>query len=95
VHFPPGPKEWDGLLSDRHSGAGARITAGIGSSFARRKHAEAADFDPVSAAQGRIDRAQYSLDETFYVALVEMRILRGDAVDELGFDHRVVPPTRL
>jgi hypothetical protein len=24
-----------------------------------------------------------------------MRILRGDAVDELGFDHRVVPPTRL
>jgi hypothetical protein len=29
------------------------------------------------------------------ITLIEMRILRGDAVDKLGFDHRVVTPARL
>jgi hypothetical protein len=38
-----------------------------------------------------LDRAQDRVDEILDITLVETRIVRGDAVDKLGFDHRVVP----
>jgi hypothetical protein len=92
VHFSRWLKEPDGFLFDHHNGAGARVAAGMGSPPTRRKYPEAAEFNPVSSALRRVDRAQDRADETLNITLVETRILRGDAVDKLGFDHRVVPP---
>jgi hypothetical protein len=89
VHFPRCLKERDGFLFDQHNGAGARVAAGMGSPLAPRKYPEAAEFNAVSSAQRRVDRAQDRVDETLDITLVETRILRGDAVDKLGFDHRV------
>jgi hypothetical protein len=42
-----------------------------------------------------LDRAQDRVDEMLDITRVETRILRGDAADKLGFDHRVVTPARL
>ena len=95
MHFPRGLKVRDGFLFDHHNGAGARVAAGIGSPLARRKYPEAAEFNAISSAQRRVDRAQDRLDETLDITRIETRILRGDAVDKLGSDHRVTPPTRL
>jgi hypothetical protein len=95
VHFSRWLKERDGFLFDHHNGAGARVAAGMGSPPTRRKYPEAAEFNAVSSAQRRVDRAQDRADETLNITLVETRILRGDAVDKFGSDHRVVPPTRL
>jgi hypothetical protein len=92
VHFPRWLKERDGFLFDQHNGAGARVAAGMGFPLARRKYPEAAEFNAVSSAQRRVERAQDRVDETLNITLVEMRIPRGDAVDKLGSDHRVVPP---
>jgi hypothetical protein len=93
VHFPRWPKERDGFLFDQHNGAGARVAAGMGSPLARRKYPEAAEFNAVSSAQRRVDPAQDRVDETLNITRVETRILRGDAVDKLGFDHRLGAPT--
>ena len=71
----------------RCSGCGRhRLPAGAS------KISEAAQFNAVSLAQRRFDRAQDRVDETLNITRVETRILRGDAVDKLGVDHRVVPP---
>jgi hypothetical protein len=95
VHLPRWLKERNRFLFDQHNGTGARVAAGMGSSPAPRKYPEAAEFNAVSSAQRRVDRAQDRADETLNITLVETRILRGDAVDKLGFDHRVVPHAAL
>ena len=39
----------------------------------------------------RGDFAEHGVDDVLDVALIEMRVLRGDALDELGLDHRPRP----
>jgi hypothetical protein len=76
-------------LFDRHNGAGAGVAAGTGTPFPDRKRPEAANFDPVSPAQRFVDRAHDRIDETLNITPIEMRILRSDVSNKLGFDHRV------
>src|SRR3989442_5993998 len=72
--------------------AGTRIAPGTRRAVLDRKRAEAAQLDPIAARHGRDDLAENGVDDVFHVALVEMRVLRGDALHELGLDHRCCRP---
>src|SRR5215468_7304891 len=88
THFLAGLEERHRLLVDRDMRAGARVAAGAGGAILDRERAEAAQLDPIAARHGGGDLAEDGVDDVFDVALVEMRVLRRDALHELGFDHR-------
>src|SRR5262245_27745712 len=92
AHFLAGLEERHRFLVDRHMRAGARIASGAGRPVLDRKRPEAAQLDAVAARHRGDDLAQDGVDDVLHVALVEMRILRGDALDKLGFDHRCRRP---
>src|SRR5260370_82150 len=87
AHFLTGLEERHRLLVDRDMGAGARITPGTGRAMLHRERPEAAQLDPVAARHGGDDLAQDGVDDVLHVTLVEVRVLRGDALHQLGFDH--------
>jgi hypothetical protein len=72
--------------------ASARIAPSAGWAVLDRKGPEPAQFDPISPRQRGSNRVQNTVDDVFDVTLVEMRILRGDALDQCGFDHSFGPP---
>src|SRR5919108_4638774 len=72
--------------------AGTRIAPGAGWTVLDRKSTEAAQLDPVAARHRRGDLAENGVDDVFHVALIEMRVLRSDALHELGLDHRCCRP---
>src|SRR5262249_38653749 len=72
--------------------AGARVAAGPRRAVLDGEGAKAAQLDPVAARHRRDDLAENGVDDVFHVALVEMRVLRRDALHELGLDHRCCRP---
>src|SRR5215467_10570502 len=92
AHFLAGLEERHRLLLDRDVGAGARVAAGPRRAVLDGEGAEAAQLDPIAARHGRDDLTENGVDDIFHVALVEMRVLRRDALHELGLDHRCCRP---
>src|SRR5262249_46319543 len=88
AHFLAGLEERHRLLLHRHVGAGPGVAPGAGRAVLDRESAEAAQLDAIAARHRRDDLAENGVDDVLHVALVEMRVLRGNALDELGFDHR-------
>ena len=78
-HFLAGLEDRDDLFGDRHGFARARIAAGAGIPLLDRERAEAAQFDPVASRQGVGDRVENRVDDVLDVALIQMRVLLGDA----------------
>src|SRR5262249_16095619 len=72
--------------------AGPRVAAGPRRAVLDGEGAEAAQLDPIAARHGRDDLTENGVDDVFHVALVEMRVLRRDALHELGLDHRCCRP---
>src|SRR5215471_9812900 len=72
--------------------AGARIAAGAGRSVLDREGAETAQLDPVAARERVDDLAEDRVDDVLDIALIKMRILRGDALNQFGLDHRHCRP---
>src|SRR5712691_10791351 len=92
AHFLAGLEERHRFLLHRDMGAGARIAAGAGRTVLDGESAEAAQLDAVAAGHGRDDLAEDGVDDVLHVSLIEMRVLRRDALHELGFDHRCCRP---
>ena len=63
-------------------GAGARVAAGTGRPVLDRKGAKAAQLDAVALCHGGGDLAEDGVDDVLDVALIEMWILGGDALDK-------------
>src|SRR5262245_22196710 len=91
AHFLAGLEERHRLLLHRDVGAGARVASGPGRAILHGEGSEAAQLDAVAARHRGDDLAENGIDDVLDVALVEMRVLRGDALHELGFDHRCRP----
>ena len=72
--------------------AGARIAAGAGRAVLDRKSTKAAQLDTIPARHGGDDLAEDRVDDILHVALIEMRVRGGDALHELGLDHRIQSP---
>src|SRR2546423_9334505 len=68
--------------------AGARIAAGARRAVLDREGAEAAQFDAIAARERGGDLAEHGVHDILDVALIEVRVLPGDTLNELGFDHR-------
>src|SRR5262249_4677385 len=91
AHFLAGLEERHALLLDGDVRSRARIASGPGRAMLDRKRAEAAQLDAVAPGQRRNDLAQDGVDDVLDVALVKMRVLPRDTLDELRLDHRMPP----
>src|SRR5262249_32817294 len=91
AHFLAGLEERHRLLLHRDVGAGPPVAARPRPAALSGGGAEAAQLDPVAGRHGRDDLPEKGVDDVFHVALVEMRVLRRDALHELGLDHRCCP----
>src|ERR1700686_3385501 len=92
AHFLAGLEERHAFLVDGDMGAGARIAAGARRALLHRERAEAAQLDPVAARHRRDDLVENGVDDVLHVALVEVRILRGDMLNQFRLDH-IRPPS--
>jgi hypothetical protein len=70
------------LFVDCDVRAGAWIASGSSRAFLDRKRAETAQLDAVTACQRGDDFAQDGVDDVFNVALIKVRILRSDTLNE-------------
>src|SRR5262249_15841717 len=91
AHFLAGLEERHRLLVHRDVGAGPRVAAGPRRAVLDGEGSKAPQLDPVAARHRRDNLAENGVDDVFHVALVEMRVLRRDALHELGLDHRCRP----
>src|SRR5260370_15880728 len=82
-----GLEEGNVLLLDLHAVAGARVAPETRVAPLHRKGAEAAQLDAVAARQRRGDLVENGGHDTLDVALIEMRVAVGQALDELGLGH--------
>src|SRR4051812_35446025 len=87
AHFLAGLEERHRLLVDGDMRAGARIAARARRTMLHRERAETAQFDTVTARHRRRDLGQNRVDDVLDVALIKMRILGGDALDQFRLDH--------
>src|SRR6516164_1855390 len=94
AHLLAGLEERHRFLFNRHVGAGARISPSASRSMLDRKGAEAAQLHAVAARHRGDDLVKYGVDDVLHIALVEMRVLQRDALNELGFDHCRSRPLR-
>src|SRR6185312_4611365 len=95
AHFLAGLEERHGFLLDRNMRAGARVAAGARGPMFHGKRAKAAKLDAVTMRHGARDLVEDRVDDVLDVALIEMWILAGDALDKFGLDHDAVLPSQL
>ena len=69
-------------------GAGTGIAAGAGRPVFDRKRAKSPQFNPVAARQRGNDLIEDRVDDVLDIPLVQMRVVLGDTLNKLGFDHR-------
>jgi hypothetical protein len=81
-HFLAGLEERDALPLDGHLRPGTRVASRPGSAVFHGKHPETANLDPVAAGECDHDHLEDRIDEFFDVALVEMRLLLDNALNE-------------
>jgi hypothetical protein len=66
--------------------SGGKLSASLAcSSELCRKSRETAQLDSISATQSFYNYVQYRIDDLLYVALIEMSILRKNALYQVGF----------
>src|SRR5271154_6059158 len=82
-----GLEEGDVLLADRHTIAGARVTADARITLFDRERAETAQLNAVAARQRRCDFIEDRGDDDLDIALVQMGIAPRQPLDELRFRH--------
>src|ERR1700728_4297361 len=87
AHLLAGLEERHAFLFDGDMGAGARITPGARRALLHGERTEAAQFNAVAARHRRDDLAENGVDDFLDIALVKVRILRGNALHEFGLDH--------
>src|SRR4051794_7421433 len=87
-HFLTGLEERYAFLVDRHMRAGPRIAAGTRRTMLHRKRTKAAQLDAVTARKSSDDLVEDRIDDVLDIPLVEMRVVLGDTLNKLGFDHR-------
>src|SRR5262249_62223489 len=92
AHFLAGLEERHRFLVHRDMRAGARIAPGARRAVLDGESTEAPQLDPVAARHRRSDLAENGVDDIFHVTLIEMWVLRSDALHELGLDHRCCRP---
>src|SRR4051794_13143900 len=92
AHLLAGLEERHALLVDRDMRAGARVAAGACRSALYRKGAKAAQLHPIALRQRADDFVEDRVDDVLDVALVEVRVLRRDALYQFGLDHRSAAP---
>src|SRR5712671_366180 len=88
AHFLAGLEERHALLIDRHMGAGARIAPRARRTMLDRESAKAAQLDAVAARQRSDDLIENRVHDVLDIPLIEVRVVLGDALNKLGFDHR-------
>lgn len=66
---------------------GPGIATHAGFAMLDRKRAKATQFDPVTTGQGICDFVEHSRHNPLYITLIEMGIVLGDRLNQLGLDH--------
>ncbi len=87
THFLPRLEEGYTLLINRYMGAGAWITAGASRPVFHGESTKSAQLDPVAARQRGDDLIQDGIHDVLDVPLIKMRVVLGDTLNKLGFDH--------
>src|SRR6185437_15670598 len=82
AHFLAGLEVRHMLLMNRHLGPGARIAASSRRAFLHRERAEAAQLDAITARHRGDDLAQNGVDDILDIALIKVRVLLGDLLDQ-------------
>jgi hypothetical protein len=83
VHVLSGLKIGCDLLTDRHICSSPRVSPRTRCTVSHRKRAETTQLDPVAACERHSDLAENRVKESFNIALVEVGVVRDDALDEL------------
>jgi hypothetical protein len=91
VHFPSGLEKRYALVTDRHVRSSPRVSSFVRWPVFHRKRAETTQLGPVAAGERCSDLAENSVDEFLDVTLVELRVLRDNALNEFRLDHLVMP----
>src|SRR5690606_12723517 len=92
TQFLAGLEERHPLLLDLNGFPSARVASHPRRSVLYRKRAESTQLDAVACRQRLGDLVKDRVDDVFDVAQKKMRIAIGDALHQLGLDHRVAPP---
>src|SRR5262245_58329767 len=92
AHFLAGLEERHRLLFDRDVRASARVAAHARRTVLHREGAEAPQLDAVASRHGGNDLPEDGVDDVLHVTLIEVRILRSNALHQLGLDHRDAHP---
>src|SRR5215470_1864390 len=92
AHFLAGLEERHRFLLHGDMRAGTRVAPGARRTVLDREGAEPAQFDSVATRHRRDNLAENGVDDVLHVALIKMRVLRRDALHELGLDHRCCHP---
>src|SRR5450631_3387567 len=95
THFLAGLEKRHALLIDRHMGAGAGVSTGAGRTMLYRERTETAQLYPVAPRQRGNDLIEDRVDYILDIPLVKMRVVLGDTLNKLRFDHRNWDPADL
>jgi hypothetical protein len=90
THFLASPEERHALIFNRDIGASARIAAGAGGAALDSEATEAAQLNAVAACHCGSKRIEDDVHDFLNIVLTEMRVLRRNALYELGFYHVLV-----
>ena len=82
AHFLAGFEKRHALLIDRHVRAGAWIASGASRPVLDRKCAKAPQLNAISACQRVDDLVKNRVDDVLDIALIKVRIVLGDALNE-------------
>ena len=91
TQFLPRLEERDAFGGNRHGLSCPRITPLSRRPRFDRKRAKPPQFNPVTAPQRIRNFVKYCIDDTFDVALVQMRVCERKPRDQFGFDHANTP----
>src|ERR1700759_3838073 len=92
AHFLAGLEERHALLVDGNVGASARVAARARGPMLDRESAKTAQFDAIAARQRSHDLIENRVHDILDIPLVKVRVVLGNALNEFGFDHKVVGP---
>src|ERR1700722_13039165 len=83
AHFLAGLEEWHALTVDRHVLPGPWVAPSPCRAVLDRKRPESAQFHAIAAGDRGRGLDEDLIDDVFDIALVEVGVLRGNALNEL------------